>query len=246
MAFPEDGTNDLSIRALALRESGETYRAIGEALGFSCGKAHHLVAVARARGEVAGDSRGKNEARPTHQSATERKADRDTRIAMASLGGAPNREIAKTYGLEVRSIRRILAKERKRRETVVPLAVKVMEDAYDVYENAMREADAARRLADDSESIELVERRISAITAMSNALQLGGAMSPFSHISARQAQARAKSEARADRADRTHELNKGLLQLLSDAEVDPDVIEGAIGLVMAVMGHGEEADNVHA
>ena len=89
-------------------------------------------------------------------------------------------------------------------------------------------------------------RRLSAITAMSNALQLGGAMSPFSHISARQAQARAKSEARADRADRTHELNKGLLQLLSDAEVDPDVIEGAIGLVMAVMGHGEEADNVHA
>ena len=38
MAFAEEGTNDLCIRALALRESGETYRAIGEALGFCPGR----------------------------------------------------------------------------------------------------------------------------------------------------------------------------------------------------------------
>ena len=72
----------------------------------------------------------------------------------------------------------------------------------------------------------------------------------YSHISASQAQAKAKSEARADRADRTHVLNKGLLQILSDAEVDADVIEGALDFVLGVMGYGEEAgagpDNVHA
>ena len=170
---------------------------------------------------------------------------------MASLGGAPNREIAKAYGLQVRSIRRILAKERKRRETVVPIAVKAMKDAYDKFSEAMREADAARRTSADPESaMELVERRMTAVSAMTDALHLGGAMSPFSYISASQAQAHAESAARADRADRTHELNKGLLQLLSDADVDTDVIEGAIGLVMAVMGYGEisdqGADNVHA
>lgn len=240
MASTGHGTNDLSMRALTLRESGETYRAIGAALEISCGKAHHLVTDARARGEAAENRGGKDNARPTHRSATERRAQRDTRIAMASLGGVPNREIAETHGLQVRTVRRILAKERKRRETVVPLAVKAMEDAYEKFKEALREADAARQSLDDPEStMAHLERRITAITAMTDAFQIGGAMSPFSYISARQAQAEAESEARAELVDKTHELNNGLLQLLSDAEVDGDVIEGAIDLVMAVMGHGE-------
>ncbi len=214
-----------------LHEQGETYRAIGAALGISCGKAHHLVSAERARREAPAEEPQRNEkkARSKRLSATERRARRNDRIVLARLSGMPEAAVASTFDLTIRQLRRILADHRRRRGLVAPVAVKAMEDAYSRFNEALSEADDARAVAEDPEfRMQLLERRVAAMRELSESLGLAGAVSPLSYAFGRWTQA----ADRLDRQDRARGINEGIRRVLARGDVSDGLTERVVDEVM--------------
>jgi hypothetical protein len=223
--------SDLAEQAFVLHEQGETYRAIGAALGISCGKAHHLVGTERVRRAAPAEEPQRNEkkARSKCLSATERRAGRNDRIVMARLSGMPEAAVASTFDLSIRQIRRILADHRRRRGLVAPVAVKAMEDAHSRFNEALSEADDARAVAEDPEfRMQLLERRTAAIRELSESLGLAGAVSPFRFAFGPRTQAADK----VDRQDRARRINEGIRRVLARVDVSDDVTERVVDEVM--------------